>query len=397
MEMHVLLVTLGLLFLAGLVADEVGRTTRAPRVTLLIGLGVVIGDSGFGLLPAAAADWYPLIAAAALSMIAFLLGGALSLANLRRHGRAILTISAMVVLATLAVVGTGLIALGVAPAIALLLAGVATATDPAATRDVIQQTGARGDFADTLSGIVAVDDAWGLIAFSLVLVAANLLAGNHIDGVLARGLWEIGGAVALGAAIGFPAAVLTGRIRPHEPLQAEALGIVFLTAGLSIWIEVSFLLAGMTAGAVVVNTARHHRRAFHEIENIEWPFMIVFFILAGASLQLSRLWEIGALGAAFLALRTLARFAGGWLGGALGRAPAAHRRWIGLALLPQAGVAIGMALVAADQFPQARDLILTLAIGTTVVFELFGPAATYLALKRTQGAPKGAASSPPAD
>jgi Kef-type K+ transport system membrane component KefB len=382
MGMHVLLVTLGLLFLAGLAADEIGRRTRAPRVTLLIALGVAIGESGFGLLPEAAADWYELIAATALSMIAFLLGGALSLANLRRHGRAILTISAMVVLATLAVVGGGLTALGVAPAVALLLAGVATATDPAATADVIRQTGSRGAFADTLGGIVAVDDAWGLIAFSLVLVAANLLAGNHVEGVLLRGLWEIGGAVALGAAVGLPAALLTGRIRPREPLQAEALGIVFLTAGLSIWIGVSFLLAGMTAGAVVVNLARHHRRAFHEIENIEWPFMIVFFVLAGASLQVGRLWEIGALGAAFVALRTLARVAGGWLGGWLGRAPAAHRRWIGLALLPQAGVAIGMALVAADQFPAEADLILTLAIGTTVVFELLGPAATYLALKR---------------
>ena len=383
MEIHALLVTIGLLFLAGLVADEVGRTTRAPRVTLLIALGVAIGESGLDLLPAAVDDWYEVLAAIALSMIAFLLGGSLSFTNLRRHGRAILTISAMVVLATLAIVGGGLIALGVAPTVALLLAGVATATDPAATSDVVRQTRSHGDFVDTLTGIVAVDDAWGLIAFSLVLVAANVLAGNHTDGALARGLWEVGGAVMLGMAVGFPAAVLTGRIKPHEPLQAEALGIVFLTAGLSLWIGVSFLLAGMTVGAVVVNVARHHRRAFHEIENIEWPFMIAFFVLAGASLQISRLWEIGALGLAYLVLRTAGRFVGGWIGGFLGRTPAVHRRWIGLALLPQAGVAIGMALVAADQFPENRDLILTLAIGTTVVFELFGPAAAYLALTKT--------------
>ncbi|NBC34636.1 MAG: cation:proton antiporter [Alphaproteobacteria bacterium] len=382
MEMHVVLVTFGLLFLAGLVADEVGRRTRAPRVTLLLALGVIVGQSGFDLLPPAVTDWYEFLSAAALSMIAFLLGGSLSVANLRRHGRAILTISATIVLTTIAIVTGGLVVLGVDLAIALLLAGIATATDPVATRDVIRQTGSRGDFADTLSGIVAVDDAWGLIAFSVVLVVASLLMGNGADGLLARGLWEIGSALVLGLAIGFPAAFLTGRIRPHEPLQAEALGIVFLTAGLSAWIGASFLLAGMTAGAVVVNFARHHRRAFHEIENIEWPFMILFFVLAGASLDISLLWGIGALGGAYIALRVLARLVGGWLGGAIGRTPHLHRRWMGMALLPQAGVAIGMALVAAHHFPENGDLILTLAIGTTVVFELFGPVMAYVALKK---------------
>jgi len=382
MEMHVVLVTFGLLFLSGLIADQIGRNTRAPRVTLLIGLGLMVGQSGFDLLPPSVTDLYGLVAVAALTMVAFLLGGALSLANLRRHGRVILTISAVVVVTTVLLVSLGLMAIGLDPVTALLISGVATATDPAATRDVIQQTGAHGDFSDTLAGIVAVDDAWGLIAFSLVLVIANQLAGHHADGALARGLWEVVGALLLGVAIGFPAALLSAHLQPHEPLQAEVLGIVFLTAGLSLWIGVSFLLTGMMVGAVLANVSPQPQRAFHEIEMVEWPFIIMFFVLAGASLQLGQVWQIGLVGAAYIGLRIVSRIAGAWLGGWLGRAPSPHRRWMGLALLPQAGVAIGMALVAADNYPESADLILTLTIGTTVLFEVLGPAVTVFTLKK---------------
>jgi Kef-type K+ transport system membrane component KefB len=135
---------------------------------------------------------------------------------------------------------------------------------------------------------------------------------------------------------------------------------------------------------IVVNLAKHHTRAFHEIEHIEWPFMILFFFLAGASLHTDRWWEFGLIAGAFLVLRTISRIAGGWVGGKLGAAPDNHRRWMGVALLPQAGVAVGMALVAGDHFPDLREVILTVTIGTTVVFEIFGPIATRVALDKAE-------------
>ena len=110
--------------------------------------------------------------------------------------------------------------------------------------------------------------------------------------------------------------------------------------------------------------------------------MILFFILAGAALDISKLWQIGALGSGYVTLRVLARFVGGWLGAKLGRAPKAEAPWFGPALLPQAGVAVGMALVAATEFPAIADTVLTLTIGATVVFELIGPAATLIAVRR---------------
>ena len=382
MEIHFVLITLGGLFLIGLATDALGRRTRLPRVTLLIVFGVLIGPAGLDILPHQAKDWYEFLASAALTMVAFLLGGALSLAKLKKYGKQILITSFAVVTVSVFVVGGGLLALAVSAPVALVLAAIATATAPAATHDVVKQVKSKKEFKDRLLGIVAIDDAWGLIIFSLLLIAAKALSGDIFSDVLRQGLWELGGAAIIGLGLGVPAAYLTGRLRPGEPMQGEALGLVFLCAGLAIWLEVSFLLAGMIAGATVVNLAKHHQRPFHEIEHIEWPFMLLFFVLAGASFETDHLTELGVIGVAYIGLRALSRVVGGWLGGTLAGLPEIERRWIGFALMPQAGVALGMALVAGHHFPDQRDTILGVTIASTIVFEIFGPIMTQVALQR---------------
>jgi len=384
MDLPTLLIALGALFLVGLAADTIGRRTRLPRVTLLLACGIAVGGSGFDLIPPQVQALYEFLSVTALTMVAFVLGNALTRKNLARHGRVILSVSAMIVLVTVAMVGLGLWLLGLPLALALVLGAIATATAPAATQDTIRQSGLKGPFVDQLRGIVAIDDAWGVMVFSVVVVLALGLGGDAAPHLLRDAAWEIGGALMLGAAIGLPSAYLTGRLRRGEPMLTEGLGIVFLTAGLSIWADVSFLLAGMTAGAVIANFARHHGRAFHEIEHVQWPFMILFFLLAGASLKIGVVAELGVIGLAYVVLRIMARLAGGWLGGALAGASRAERPWYGIALLPQAGVAVGMALVAARQFPDHADLVLSLTIATTVIFELIGPVATLWAIRRVQ-------------
>ena len=387
MENHNTLLILGICLLLGLVADELGRRSHIPRVTLLILLGFGMGPSGLDVLPKAFADWYPFLATVALTMVAFLLGSSLSADALRKHGKQILSISLAVVIVTVVVVGAGLAIFGIPILLCLLLAGIATATAPAASQDVVRQTGAAGPFTDTLLGVVAIDDAWGLIVFSVLLVTAKAIAGDGSVSILLHGLWEVGGAMAVGAAVGLPAAFLTGRLREGEPIQAEALGVVFLCAGLAIWLEVSFLLAGIVAGAIVVNLAEHHTSAFHEIEHVEWPFMVLFFIAAGSLLHVDALQQIGMIGVAYIVLRTGSRIIGGWFGGAIAGSPPIHRRWIGVALLPQAGVALGMALVAGNQLPEMKETLLAIVVGSTVVFEIFGPVLTQVALHKVRETP----------
>ena len=175
-------------------------------------------------------------------------------------------------------------------------------------------------------------------------------------------------------------------LKPGEPQQSEAIGIVFFAAGFALWLDVSFLITGMTAGAVIANFARHHERAFHEIEHFQWPFMILFFVLAGALLDLKTLLLLGWTGVAFLLLRVIARILGGVLGAKLGSVPRSEVLWYGPALLPQAGVAVGMALVAGERFPEWASTIMAFTIASTVVFEVIGPPITMVAINRVSRA-----------
>ena len=190
------------------------------------------------------------------------------------------------------------------------------------------------------------------------------------------------GALLLGVVIGIPTAYLTGRLDPGEPTLAEALGVVFLCGGIALWLHVSFLLAAMALGATVASLARHHRRPFHAIEGIEWPFMILFFLLAGASIEIESLTTLGTLVVAYIALRSGGIVLGATAGCTLAGTGPPIRRWLGVALLPQAGVALGMALVATERFPGRAQEILPVAIAATAFFELVGPVFTRLAVQR---------------
>jgi Kef-type K+ transport system membrane component KefB len=225
--------------------------------------------------------------------------------------------------------------------------------------------------------VVAIDDAWGLLIFSFTLAAADALSGQ--GGALqaiGSGLGEIGGSIVLGAVLGLPMAYLTGRVRPGEPTQAEALGLVVLCSGAAIWLDLSNILAAMTMGIVVASLASHHERPFKEIDGLEWPFMILFFLLAGASLHIGKLQAVGWIGGAYILARIAGLCCGSALFGRLAGAGPLVRRWMGLSLLPQAGVALGLALLASQSFPEFRDIILPVVIGSTVIFEIIGPVIT---------------------
>lgn len=381
MDLATIFFALGGLFLLGLITDLIGRTTPLPRVSLLMLFGFLIGPSALDLLPDIGQSWFPVVADIALVMIGFLLGGRMTLAFFRQSGRQVVWISLMDVVVTAVIVTVGLLLLGQPLTVALLLGAIAPATAPAATVDVIKESGAKGPFTSILLGVVGMDDVWGIVLFTLMLSVSMAVAGAQgAVSVIAVGLWDIGGAVLLGLALGVPMALLTGRIRSGEPTLVEALGFVFLCAGIALWMDVSFLMAAMVMGVVVANLAKHHARPFHAINGIEWPFLTLFFALSGASLQLETLLNTGALLLLYIVFRIFGRLFGATFGAISSKSPPQVRKYMWLALMPQAGVALGMTLYASQRFPELGELLLPIIIGATIVFELLGPFMTKHAL-----------------
>ena len=375
---------LGLLFLIGFIADIVGRSTFLPRVTLLMLGGLAVGPAGFSIVPDSFVNqWFPELTNIALALIGFLLGNQLSVPALRKRGTKVIGISLCKVFGASLFVATTLLLFGVDPVIALLLAGVAPATDPAATYDLVHESGTSGEFVDTLLSIVAVDDVWGLLIFMVMLATAGIVAGDAAiaTGILSS-LADVGGSILLGVALGAPMAYLTGRIRHGEPMLAEALGVVLLGAGIADWFDLLPILTAMVMGIAVASLATHHERPFHVIAGVEWPFMVLFFVLAGASLELDKLQLAATLTVIYIAARFVGIYLGTRLGSRVVGAHAALRRWLGIALMPQAGVAIGMALLATQRFPDTASVVLTVAVASTVILETVGPVFTRLAIRR---------------
>ncbi len=372
------MILLGVILSMSIFADSVARRTRIPRISLLVlvGLSVAViqqvglGQQGVKILEQVGE---PLIQLA-LVMVAFLLGSELTVDRLRSTGSLILVISLSVIAVGGLAVCCGLLALGFPLTLAMALAAISVATDPAAVSQTIDEGENNSLTARVLLGIVAIDDGWGIIVFGLTMAFLGWIVSS--DGTLAlmHAFWELGGALLLGAVIGLPAAWLTGRLRPGEPTQVEALALILLLAGLSSSLGVSSLLAAMFAGALIANLSTHHTRSFKEIEHIEWPFLVFFFVLSGARVDLYNLGHALGLTLAYIVLRTGGRFLGGMLGVWFVREKKASLpKNIGLALTPQAGVAIGMALLAAEHFQDQSALLLPVVVGSTLVFEMAGP------------------------
>ena len=376
------LITFGGILLLSLFTHALGKHTVLPRVTLLMIFGVLIGNSGLDIVPLSIQQHYQLIADMALLMVGFLLGGKLTFKTLKQSSTSMLWISICAAFATATLVAVCLFMVGVPLALAIILGCIAAATDATAIFDVVKESGRESRFNTILLSVVALDDVWALLLFGVGLAVVTTLNGlGALDTVLTIG-WDIGGAIALGICLGLPAAFLTGRVKANQPIIAEALGLVFMCGGLAHWLDVSFLISAMIMGMTIANLARHHNYPFHAIEDVEWPVMVIFFVLAGASLNIELAAKLGVVGLVYLVTRGMGKIVGAWLGGTLSSSPQNINNWMGFALLPQAGVAIGLALMASKHFPAYQQMLLTIVISSTVVFEIIGPVFTRLAISK---------------
>lgn len=381
--MSLTLILIGAALLAGFAAHALGRATHIPRVSLMLLAGVLAGPSALDLIPADTRAWFPLVSQAALSMVGFLLGRHFRIRRLRHSGATVLIASITGAVVPAVFVLVVLLAIGWSLTEALLVAAVAAATDPAATTDVARENHARGPVTETAEGVVALDDVWAVILFSLLAAAAEISSrGSASVELLIAPVVELGGGVALGALLGLPVTFLSGRLRRGQVHFVELLGFVFLASGIASHLHLSYLVTSMTMGAVVANLSRHSRADFVEVESGMLPWLIFFFLLAGASFRVDALLAIPVGTVAYLIARSAGKIAGARFGVRLAKGSAPVGRYLGWCLLPQGGLALGMALLLVERFGEQGARALSLLVAATILFEVLGPLAARSALRR---------------
>ena len=364
---------------------------KIPAVTIWLLIGIVIGPSVLKLVPIELNKASFFISNLVLGIIAFSLGQNFTRDLFRKTGRVVMWVSILGAVGPWLLVCLGLTLLLHIPFyISLVFGAIAAATAPAATIAVIREAKARGHFTDVLLGVVAIDDAWCLIIFAVSLALAKaylqhmaVINSSFFIKVLATSLWKIGGALVLGGIVAVIFIKLSRFARTAAELLIYTLGLILLTTGTAIFLGLSVLLTNMCLGAILINLDKTSFTFLESLRTVETPLYLIFFVLAGASFQLSLFIHLGWLGLAYIVLRAIGKLGGASLGGVLGHGGKDINRFIGWGLLPQAGVAMGAALVAKSVLPaEWGNMVSTIIIGSTVFYELIGPVLTRIALEK---------------
>jgi len=381
---------LGFILLAGLLSAKIIKKIKFPAVTAYLLLGILIGPSLLKLVPEEILGASGLISNIVLGIIAFGIGQNFSRYHLRRIGRSVLWISVLEACgAWILVTSVFYLVLRQPFYLSLLFGSIASATAPAATVMVIREYRAKGNFTDTLLGVVAIDDAWCLIIFAISLaisqaIHAHMVATSFLAKVFLHSLLSIFGAFVLGVFMAMLLAIFYRFVRTPTDLLILTLGLVFLNIGIAIWLHLSVLLASMFLGAVLVNLNRYSFKFFDSLKMIDSPLFLLFFVLAGANLEIDILSGLGIVALSYLISRVMGKMLGASLGARIANASASVKRYLGFGLIPQAGVALGCALIAKSDFPQVGNMIFTTIVATTVIYELIGPLCTKYALQKAE-------------
>lgn len=377
---------LGFILMAGLLSAKLIKKVRFPAVTAYLFFGILIGPSFLKLTPQGVLNASGFISNIVLGLIAFGIGQNFSKHHLRRVGKSVIWISVLEACgAWILVTSVFYFVLRQPFYLSLIFGAISSATAPAATVMVIREYRSRGNFTDTLLGVVAIDDAWCLIIFAISLaisraIYAHMVATSFIVKVFLQSLLSIFGAFVLGFFSAMFLSISYRFMRTSAELLIFTLGCILLNIGIATWLHLSVLLACMFLGASLVNIHRYSFKFFDSLKSIDSPLFLLFFVLAGSNLEISVLGKLSLLGLAYLVFRVVGKLSGASLGARIANASSSIKKYIGFGLVPQAGVALGVALVAKTDFPEVGNMIFTTIIATTVVYELIGPICTKFAL-----------------
>ena len=391
-----MLLLLGIAIFLGAIGGRVFQRLKIPQVVGYIVIGLIVGQTGFGLIPRTVVDEMRPISMFALGLIGLSIGGELKLSELRRRGRQFLSILLSEGIGAFIVVGgaTGILIwlitgdTKIAIAQGLLLGAISSATAPAATVSVLWEYKTRGPLTNTLLAIVALDDGLCLLLFGFASsIAGILLSGGSltIGAILGTPAYEIIASILLGAGSALLLTLLLRWSSDPDKQLVFTLGTVMLNMGLSAALEMDAILAAMALGATLVNVApRLSRDAFQLIKKFAPPIYVLFFVLVGAELQLfgtsAVIWIIAGT---YVVGRTVGKIIGAYYGAGISGAPETVKRYLGLGLFAQGGVAVGLSIVAAHRFEATigGDIIVIVTV-TTMLVEILGPPCVKLAVTK---------------
>ena len=404
--MEQMLICLSIALIAGLLMSRLAKAVNLPAVTSYLVAGLLLGPFvlgrlglsglgiGFGSLEQV--EGYGVVTQVALGFIAFVIGNEFRLSSLRSMGQQAITVGIAQAVITTALVDVALVGVHLlfpqvlSLASAITLGSIAAATAPAATLMVVKQYKAKGPLTHLLLMVVAIDDAVGLVLFSASYGVANALEQGHMDllSVVVEPLMEILLSLLLGAVAGYLLNLLEVYFHSRSKRMSLSVAFVLLTVGVSMLeVEVggvrcgfSLLLVCMMTGTVFCNVCPTSEELMDRLDRWVSPINILFFVLSGAELDLTILYNplVLLVGVVYIASRSLGKIGGAYASCRATKCSPSIQKYLGITLLPQAGVALGMAAEAA--WLSDGHMVRNVVLFSVLVYELVGPTLTRMAL-----------------
>jgi Kef-type K+ transport system membrane component KefB len=384
------LTSIGLILLLALMAGHLVKVLRIPEVTGYILVGVALGPSMLGWLSQENLVALGVLSEVALGLILFSVGAVFEFSLFRRIGRQVFLVTLLESSAAALLVTGGALALRQSWPIALLLGAIAMATAPASTLMVIRECDSTGPLTDRLLGIIAVNNLLCMSSFGLAAAAVDLVTSTPqlaTTDLLYRSvfwfLWQLVGSAALGYLMGLLLAGWSSRVLERGERLILLAGALLFCVGVSRALNLSALVTSLAVGATMVNLSDRSRHLFGALSNTDPPFYAIFFVIAGAELDVAQIPAMGALGLVYMMGRATGKFAGARLAGwHLGLEPQVQK-FLGFGLQAQAGLAVGLTLAVNSRYPQFAPVVSTVVLSSVAVFEMIGPASTRFALGRS--------------
>jgi len=390
-----LLFFVAIAIICGFLGGKIAKLVKLPNVVGYLLAGLIFGPSLLNVFHEQFVESMNIFTSFALSLVAFIIGSEIKLSNLKEMGRGIGTIILLESFGAFLLVALGVYLLTGKLYWALVFGAMAPASAPAGTAAVLHEYKAKGRLTNALYTVVGLDDGLAIMIFAIAVALARMLLGRgtlSITGFLQGPILEIVGSIALGCAIGMIAGYFMRRLYKDDVILATSLGAILICSAIAIYFNLSLILANLSLGMIHSNVyPTGNRRAYRTIEFITLPVYIIFFFLAGAHLKLNLLPSMGLLGLVYVLCRIGGLMGGAYLGGMVSKQNPVIKKYLGMGILCQAGVALGLSLLVADQFRTMGEEGKNLAVvvvntiaATTIIFEIIGPIGTKLAISKAQ-------------